>query len=764
MSDEGRFITGEYRLTLTADTVVLMLNLLDVPSPARLLILEPGDQLTHHARAQGYDVTQIPYEQPLDAQVDLILSSGPYDGAILLPFFARVQTTVSPPPGWDIRRSIAEDMLLAHVTSKLFPSGALVALVPNGLLANYSGKGVRQGLVEHGLAVVATISPDMIFTRSPVAVGLSIIVVQCQRIDSPRTIAFLDLRDLAELPSPNGWNQIMAQPPELQGIVPVTHLIVEEIGPDYRLDPQYYDPTYLQIRAPEGYVEVSLGEIAVIRGGVHLSRSERFELPPGEQSIPFVQVRHILPDGTLALDSYWADEKKSLDLKQRRALPGDILLTTVGTVGKVAFVPTTYRDGLLFDTSLRCIRVTDIRVSSETVYEFLRSNLAQLQLRRLTGGSSIPQITTPLLETMRIFLPALNEQDDKNLSSEVYDTLNASTEASIIADALESQLIGFLRSVDPEDTTWQQVFEEKLRALASTLVPKSLDMIILEDFPTFIAIPYRRFQMARYNPYERLDRMVSLVESCIYFVFHVLVVDYARHGWQSNISLSKDAKNALKGRQSIDYRLKFITEVCDAARNGVVTLFMPELLDCPIVDIGNTLREDVRNPISHSAPGSEPYIRTLIERHVMDVERLLQSLHFLKNYRLCRIRNHSYHNQQWFYQAEMYRGAEYDLNIQEVEGPTTVSDASTSSEPIEAERDHLILLSADDEVLDLYPFYQLYFGDETCRESHLCFFKHRQGSKLIGESIRSSIEVSLHGSDEFQKLTGFPMTGESQDS
>lgn len=78
-------------------------------------------------------------------------------------------------------------------------------------------------------------------------------------------------------------------------------------------------------------------------------------------------------------------------------------------------------------------------------------------------------------------------------------------------------------------------------------------------------------------------------------------------------------------------------------------------------------------------------------------------------------------------------------------------ETSPSNLLIAAERDHLVLLSAELEVLDLWPYYQLHYGEETCRESHLCYVKHFTASDrtLHGESVRSGIELDLAGFDDY---------------
>jgi hypothetical protein len=281
---------------------------------------------------------------------------------------------------------------------------------------------------------------------------------------------------------------------------------------------------------------------------------------------------------------------------------------------------------------------------------------------------------------------------------------------------------------------------------------KSLDEAILTEFPAPIAIAYRRFKAARFNNYERLDRLITLVESCVYFVFHTLMADYTHNKWFLEIPLSNDARQALKGDDSIDHRLKFIDEVTNAARAGKVSLFMPELDRVSVVSVGDLIREKVRNPTAHHAPGAEQRVRLVIEEHLPQAEKLLDELRFLSEYTLCQIKSHSHHKGQWFYQAVTYKGAEYDVSIDEE--PLEFAEGE-APRLIEAERDHLVLLDSSYGTLDVFPFYQVQLGPETGHEPHLCFYKRcRHGTKeLLGESVRSGIEVMLQGYDEFRSMT-----------
>ncbi|HMS00113.1 MAG TPA: restriction endonuclease subunit S [Anaerolineales bacterium] len=761
MTKQDALFFQPHQYTLTKDLVTSLISLLDLQNKSKVLVIEFGTQISGDTSLDGHDIVYIQNSEPHKELVKKIETNGPYDGVILLPVFSSLQTQLKPPTGWEVvGKFTTEDWLIAHAFNNLKSSGSITALVPNGLLTNHGRQIMRRELINCGLVMVSAIPTDLIYRDlKRVQVSTALLLVRNGYQGSDRQITFVNFGNYATLPSKDDWVNITAGEMNLDDDIVRVH-IPNLKDHDYRLDPQYYDPAYLQIKAPQGFVEVSLDEIADIRGGFMAKKEERTEIQNSENSLPYLQVRHILNNGTIASHPLWVDSTQIPSFKERVALPGDILVTVAGTIGKAVLVPVSYGKGVFFDTSIRRIRISDESIKPEWVFQFFQSEIGQLQFRRLTSGSTIPQITTPVLETMSIFLPTRRgETGDVKGREAPTDISDNRAQANLIASAIQENVVDYLRNINPHEENWNENIEKTLSNLIKNLIPKPLDKLILEDFPTPIAIPYRRFNMARYNYYERLDRMISLVESCVYLVFHVLLTDYCRHHWKNQINLSNEARQSLKGTQSIDYRLRFIDEVLNYAQSGSINLFMPELSTTEIVEIGNKLRNEVRNPISHSAPGSEPFVRSLIDKYAPSVTKLLESFRFLSDYTLCRVRNHYFQNGEWYYQAEIYRGAEYDLNIQE----NILAGDSNDSELITAERDHLILLSPDAETLDMHPFYQLYFGNETARESHLCFYKHRQGNRLVGESIRSSVEVTLLGIEDFQTLTGVNIGSSGQD-
>src|SRR5436305_4631369 len=133
------------------------------------------------------------------------------------------------------------------------------------------------------------------------------------------------------------------------------------------------------------------------------------------------------------------------------------------------------------------------------------------------------------LAQLRVFLPLAAADKATNEPQLIAENAPVLTQAQALTRAIEEQVLAILRKADDStDDTWRERVASSLQHLAAELIPKSLADIVRQEFPAPMAIAFRRFDLARHNPYEQLDRMINLVEACTYFVFHVLLADYSR--------------------------------------------------------------------------------------------------------------------------------------------------------------------------------------------------------------------------------------------
>lgn len=739
--------------------VELLLNLLGPTQNQELLIIASDEELASLARFRGHTVTFVSLHEGAAGALARVVQLDSHDGVIVVPPFGpvteearSVNWDVTPTEWREIRPRSVEEYFLGVCAARVRPEGRLVALGPTGLLSSDQRYATRQALLNTGLVLVAAL-PNDAFWRSRHPIATNLLVLDRRRGGS--SVVFVDLEEQASLPPKDLWEKWLSGElvPEFEG--PQSIVAPAELDKSVRLDPQFYNPVYLRLQPPEGYIARTLKELGDINAGISLEVPQRHSERPDVGAVPYVQVRHVRTDGTIVPSHFWADAVTASAHVQKLARPGDILVTTVGTLGKIALIGPDHTSGVLYDTSIRRIHLHKPEQGPE-VAAFLRSQLGQMQIQRLGGGTVIPNLTSSQLAQLRVFLQQIRakpSQDPREPAAPPAPPVPPDpekTQAQSLIFALEKTMDFLKREAD--QAGWKQHISASLRKLADDLVPKSLDSVVREEFPSPIAIAYRRYTMSRHNPYEHLHRLISLVESCVYFTFHVLLADFCRSQWHDRLKLGHDAKRVLKGDSSLQNRLKFITEVITAAEQQSLPLFMPELAKCDIVSYGDRVRDDLRNQIAHTAPGSEVYVRSRIHEFYPAVQEMLEKLTFLRGYTLCRIRHHYFQSSRWRYQAEVYRGAEYDINIEEEE----LDEALDAGRLIAAEREHLVLLDSDREHLDLWPFYQLVFNEKTFGEPHLCFYKRRQEQRLYGESIRSSIEIELSGADDFERLVRPP--------
>lgn len=93
--------------------------------------------------------------------------------------------------------------------------------------------------------------------------------------------------------------------------------------------------------------------------------------------------------------------------------PYDVLLSTKGTIGKVAIIGEIEKP-MIASQAIQVIRFKDDKKDNAiTLYMFLKSNLGQTILSSLTSGTAMPQIST--VEMKNLGIPKLTEKNKKTL-------------------------------------------------------------------------------------------------------------------------------------------------------------------------------------------------------------------------------------------------------------------------------------------------------------------------------------------------------------
>lgn len=127
-----------------------------------------------------------------------------------------------------------------------------------------------------------------------------------------------------------------------------------------------------------------------------------------ESGIPFLRANN-LKNGKLSMkDMKYISLEQHESLKKGHIKVGDIIITVRGQIGNVA-ITTKEFDDVNINAQLAFLRFND-QISSKFILYFLQSTLIQNLLFSITTGTALQQLPINRLNTLRIIVPPLKEQ------------------------------------------------------------------------------------------------------------------------------------------------------------------------------------------------------------------------------------------------------------------------------------------------------------------------------------------------------------------
>ena len=186
-----------------------------------------------------------------------------------------------------------------------------------------------------------------------------------------------------------------------------------------------YENTKFENGIPEGWSYVRLGKaIDIIDGdrGVNYPKQEEF-YPEGD--CLFLNAGNVTTKGfDFSACSYITKEKDSI-LRKGKLQHGDVVLTTRGTVGNVAF----YNETMTFsemriNSGMVILRNLGV-VSTEYIYTALRHEYLQKLMTLYASGSAQPQLPIKDMKRMKIIKPdAKTMERFTEMSADIYNQIS----------------------------------------------------------------------------------------------------------------------------------------------------------------------------------------------------------------------------------------------------------------------------------------------------------------------------------------------------
>jgi type I restriction enzyme S subunit len=230
--------------------------------------------------------------------------------------------------------------------------------------------------------------------------------------------------------------------------------------------------------------------------------------------------------GELSVGDYFISTSKYHELRAFAVQDNDILLSLVGTTGKVLVVRKPFHNGVINPRLIRLrpdLNITDI----EYLKHLLESSLVRYQLNRIAQGGTMEVLSATVLRRLRLPKPELWEQ---RRIAEILDTINSTiAHTSSLIAKLKQMKAGLLhdlltRGLDENGELRDAIgHPEQFKDSPLGRIPKNWEVCQLRDF---YAVPARNGLYKPTNFYGRGVLMIHMPQ--MFRGFTIDVSDAAR--------------------------------------------------------------------------------------------------------------------------------------------------------------------------------------------------------------------------------------------
>ena len=158
----------------------------------------------------------------------------------------------------------------------------------------------------------------------------------------------------------------------------------------------------------------------------------------------FLSAKNVTRSGFKFDETVFISKDKDQKLQKGRLKRNDIVITTRGTVGNIAF----FDESVVFDvirinSGMAIIRNDDEHLQTDFLYLILSSELVTLQLESLTFGSAQPQLTIGTLNELKILIPTTVDEQKKisNIISSINQLIEVTTKKLHQTQSLKKSLM-----------------------------------------------------------------------------------------------------------------------------------------------------------------------------------------------------------------------------------------------------------------------------------------------------------------------------------
>ncbi len=166
-------------------------------------------------------------------------------------------------------------------------------------------------------------------------------------------------------------------------------------------------------RIPKGWgvVTIDESEIQVLDGDRGNEYPKERDFTPTGYCL-FLSAKNVTKHGFKFDEQMFVSKEKDEKLRKGRLVRGDIVITTRGTVGNMAYFDDTVSHEIIrINSGMAILRNDERSYSSRYFFQLMRSPSVKTQIDLLTFGSAQPQLTIGVINSLKLPTPPLPEQN-----------------------------------------------------------------------------------------------------------------------------------------------------------------------------------------------------------------------------------------------------------------------------------------------------------------------------------------------------------------
>ena len=127
----------------------------------------------------------------------------------------------------------------------------------------------------------------------------------------------------------------------------------------------------------------------------------------------FLSTKNVTKKGFKFNECSFITKEKDEKLRKGKLSRNDIIITTRGTIGNIAYFDESIQyDKIRINSGMVLLRNNDESIYQKFLYLFLRSNFIGKQFQSIQYGSAQPQLTIGTIKSLKIIIPPISEQQN----------------------------------------------------------------------------------------------------------------------------------------------------------------------------------------------------------------------------------------------------------------------------------------------------------------------------------------------------------------